>query len=270
MGRGTAHSIGRRLRSDSGATLVLAMLVLLAASMFSMAILSGSVNAAQAARGQYETEQSYLVVSAAAKLLHRAILYPDGTPDGEKVYKREVVILRNGEDIGTAWPINDKLGGFLTENGFEREGEQVRTAPLYRPEQTSPHSVRELLSHMYKQCETAPEEGQRNPFHSLTITLPLEGQKTRTVEVELAMRRPSDGVENPYGLTAALTIVGATDESGAADRFNPYSMTLEYTCTAIPDPVEKREPNFHIEENEEDGSKAKVLDNIETVTITTT
>ena len=270
MGRGTAHSIGRRLRSDSGATLVLAMLVLLAASMFSMAILSGSVNAAQTARGQYETEQSYLVVSAAARLVNQAILYPDGTPDGEKVYKREAVILRNGEDTDAAWPQNDNLGGFLTDNGFEEERGHVKTNPLYRPEQASPLSIRELLSHMYGQCAAVSEENLTNPRHSLTVTLPLEGRKTRTVAVELDMRRPADGTENPYGLTVSLTTAGATDDSGeVTDRFKPYSMELEYNCVTNTEETVKSGANYRFE-TEEDGSVTKVLDSVETVTITTT
>ncbi len=64
----------KKLRSDSGATVLMALLLVLAAAVVSAVILTAATGAARSLRSDRQAQQDYLAVSSAAELIRDSIL----------------------------------------------------------------------------------------------------------------------------------------------------------------------------------------------------
>lgn len=64
----------KKLRSDSGATVLMALLLVLAAAVVSAVILTAATGAARRLRSDRQAQQDYLAVSSAAELIRDSIL----------------------------------------------------------------------------------------------------------------------------------------------------------------------------------------------------
>ena len=62
----------KRLKNNSGATILMALLLILLATVVGAAVLTAAVSAARHLRGDREAQQNYLTVSSAAELIREA------------------------------------------------------------------------------------------------------------------------------------------------------------------------------------------------------
>ena len=113
--------IRKKLNSQSGATILMALLLFLVAVMVSAVIISAAVSSASALRTEHEQQQSYLTVSSAAELVRDSLL------SGDADYTRTVTTVhtsRWGGDIisgpTTVVSPNDKPFSSIVSAAVER------------------------------------------------------------------------------------------------------------------------------------------------------
>ena len=107
----------KKLHSNSGASILMALLVMLVAVMVSAVIIAAAVSAAVSVREERAQQQAYLTVSSAAELIR------DELESGKDSYKKVVTVTESRTYYGSYWGWSDWTAG--TETTTETEGDGV-------------------------------------------------------------------------------------------------------------------------------------------------
>lgn len=171
----------QRLRSERGATILMALLLVLVAVMVSALILSSAVNAVRRVKSDRDAQQDYLTVSSAAELIRDSILHQsyvktevremdkDGNETGQRVDETEPTGLMS------AWLTAGARGGGCTDTISLTVSGNEKAAALKTV------YVRFTMDGSYKiTAELSLNKAADGAADDCCMTLTFDGKKTTT------------------------------------------------------------------------------------------
>ena len=201
----------KRLKNNSGATILMALLLILLATAVGAAVLTAAVSAARHLRSDREAQQNYLTVSSAAELIRDSITGQTYQRTLTKYYNREDITDADGNVIEVRYvynhteivqnPPDGKIGGimgaWLADCIADRDNENKEFASFRNCEDTITVTV-------------DAGEGKLRPvqakFSAKPSTIILEGKEldSSIIQVELSLA-PEDGkTEDDCHMTLAI------------------------------------------------------------------
>ena len=212
----------KRLKNNSGATILMALLLILLATAVGAAVLTAAVSAARHLRSDREAQQNYLTVSSAAELIRDSINGQTYQRTLTEYYNREDITDADGNVIGVRYvydhteivqnPPDGKIGGIMGEwladciadrdnenKEFARfqncedtitvtvDGGEVRLRPVQVKFSAKPSTIilegKELDSSIIQvELSLAPENGKADDCH---MTLAIKGTLTKKKNSEV-------------------------------------------------------------------------------------
>ena len=225
----------KRLKNNSGATILMALLLILLSTAVGAAVLTAAVSAARHLRSDREAQQNYLTVSSAAELIRDSI--------NRQTYKRTLTKYYNREDITDADenvievryvydhtdivqnPPDGKIGGimgaWLADCIADRDDENKEFARFQGCEDTITVTVN-------------AGEGKLRPvqakFSAEPSTITLEGKVLyiSIIRVELSLA-PENGKADDCRMT--LTMQGTLKMEGEPVPPEPNEESYPFTTT---------------------------------------
>lgn len=189
--------IGQKLNSRRGATLIVALLLLLVASMVSVTILSSAVTAAKRLHDDRAREQDYLALSSAARLLKKELTSTHGY----------AVTIEELREDGSTQSIDFSS--------------RVEPSPLG-------DALKDAVESAYRFGDAPPR--------SITVSAGYEASdgglvELRTAKLTFAMKKESGDETLPYPIYGYITFADA-----AADDPNAPVIYLETTGMSVDGP----------------------------------
>ena len=192
----------QRLRSERGATILMALLLVLVAVMVSALILSSAVNAVRRVKSDRDAQQDYLTVSSAAELIRDSILHQsyvktevrEMDKDGNETDQREDETEPTG--LMSAWLTAGARSGGCTDTISLTVSDNEKAAALKTV------YVRFTMDGNYNiTAELSLNGAADGAADDCRMTLAFKGEKTTTT-----VKGTENGDGTPYTETKKTTI----------------------------------------------------------------
>lgn len=187
----------KKLKNNSGATILMALLLILLAMAVGAAILTAAVSAAHHMKSDREAQQNYLTVSSAAELIrdsiagdkyertmtetHTALKDEDGTATGEYTVSREAKVTAPNGIMGAWLSACIENGNENNEYASLKDFRDTIEVDLKIDEDTSLRTVKAVFSaqkdgKIQVELSLKPEEGKMDDCR---MTLTMQGTLTK-------------------------------------------------------------------------------------------